>query len=275
MRADVRTTPWSVHMSFVEGTVTVLVSFGFVKDTHTTFPTCASVLAVSTRTIVLKYFHGAITFRYYRTKGDIMPRTERRVRGSGVSAPTAAPGRPVTVSIDQIKILSDPSRLRILTLLLERDMSISGVVKALGLSPATVHHHMNQLLSAGLIEPARSEVRGNLVEKYYRIPATGIDSGAVWDGLGDQDKVNYRLAVLGMLKGLINESIKRIQEKGTVDFEVGRLYFYHVPWRKDTIQQVTEIFEDQKKKLERLEAKAKAQTTRGDEVMVVLTTLPV
>ena len=181
----------------------------------------------------------------------------------------------MNVSVDQLKVLSEPSRLRILTLLLEREMSISGVAKALELTPATVHHHINQLLAARLIEPARSEIRGNLVEKYYRIPATGVDSSAIWDELSGPDKVNYRLAVLGMLKGLINDSIKRIQARGTVDFEVGRLYFYHVPWRKDSIQQVTEIFEEAKRKLEHLEAKAKAQGGLEDEVMVVLTTLPV
>ena len=183
--------------------------------------------------------------------------------------------RPVTVTVDQLKVLSDPSRLRILTLLMERDMSISGIAKALELTPATVHHHVTQLLQARLIEPTKSEIRGNLVEKYYRIPATSIDSSAIWDQLGDADKVNYRLAVLGMLKGLVNEAIKRIQAKGTVDFEVGRLYFYHVPWRKDTVQQVVEIFEEAKRKLERLEAKSRAQGEAGDEVMALLTTLPV
>jgi len=183
--------------------------------------------------------------------------------------------RPVAVTVDQLKVLSEPSRLRMLTLLMERDMSISGIAKALDLSPATVHHHVNQLLSARLIEPTKSELRGNLVEKYYRIPGTSLDSSAIWDQLSPEDKVNYRLAVLGMLKGLVNESIKRIQAKGTVDFEVGRLYFYHVPWRKDTIQQVMEIFEEAKHKLERLEAKARAQGEPGDEIMALLTTLPV
>jgi len=187
-----------------------------------------------------------------------------------------APGeRAVTVTVDQFKVLSEPSRLRMLTLLMERDMSISGIAKALDLSPATVHHHINQLLSARLIEPTKTEVRGNLVEKYYRIPGTSLDSSAIWDQLSNEDKVNYRIAVLGMLKGLINESIKRIQGKGTVDFEVGRLYFYHVPWRKDTVQQVMEVFEEAKRKLERLEAKARAQGEAGDEVMALLTTLPV
>ncbi len=181
----------------------------------------------------------------------------------------------VTVTVDQLKVLSDASRLRMLTLLMERDMSISGIAKALELTPATVHHHINQLLAARLIEPTKSEIRGNLVEKYYRIPGTSLDSSAIWDQLSPEDKVNYRLAVLGLLKGLVNEAIKRIQAKGTVDFEVGRLYFYHIPWRRDTVQQVMEIFEEAKRKLERLEAKARAQGEPTDEVMALLTTLPV
>lgn len=191
---------------------------------------------------------------------------------SGVNRPPE--GNPVTVTVDQLKVLSDASRLRILTLLVERDMSISGIAKALDLTPATVHHHIGQLLQARLIEPTKSEVRGNVVEKYYRLPATGIDSSAIWDQLSDADKVNYRLAVLGMLKGLVNEAIKRIQAKGTVDFEVGRLSFYSLPWRKDTIQQVMEVFEDAKRKLERLEAKARAQGESGDAILALLTTLP-
>jgi DNA-binding transcriptional ArsR family regulator len=180
----------------------------------------------------------------------------------------------VKVTVDQLKVLSDASRLRMLTLLMEREMSISGIARVLDLSPATVHHHVNQLLSAKLIEPTRSEVRGNLVEKYYRIPGTSLDSSAIWDQLSSEDKVNYRLAVLGMLKGLVNEGIKRIQAKGTVDFEVGRLYFYHIPWRRDTVQQVMEIFEEAKHKLERLEAQTRARGEPGDEVMALLTTLP-
>ena len=191
-------------------------------------------------------------------------------------APEAAGTPPhVVVTIDQLKVLSEASRLRILTLLMDRDMSISGIAKALDLSPATVHHHMNQLLQANLIVPTKSEVRGNLVEKYYRLPAAGIDSSMIWDQLSDADKVNYRLAVLGLLKGLVNESIKRIQARGTVDFEVGRLYFYHIPWRKDAIQQAWEIIEEARRKLERLEAKAKSQGEPGDEVMALFTLLPV
>ena len=271
-----RTSFWRVHISTVEGTF-IFVCFGLLRDTSITFgrPFCFG------RPILLGEPYLSILttlsrFDNIEYEGDSMAKSEGATRRlAGKTTRVRNQDGPVNVTVDQVKVLSDPSRLRILTLLLESEMSISGIAKALGLTPATVHHHMSQLLAAKLIEPGRAEVRGNLVEKYYRLPATGIDSGAVWEELSDADKVNYRLAVLGMLKGLINESIKRIQEKGTVDFEVGRLYFYHVPWRRDTVQQVVEILEETKRKFERLEAKARAQRTEGDEVMVVLTTLPV
>src|SRR3990172_12575583 len=131
--------------------------------------------------------------------------------------PTMVGPEGVTVTVEQLKALSEPSRLRILTLLMDREMSISGVAKATALTPATVHHHVGILLHARLIVPTKSEIRGNLVEKYYTLPARGIDSSAIWQALSDEDKVSYRLAVLGMLKGLIDASIPPIQEKSTLD----------------------------------------------------------
>ncbi len=177
------------------------------------------------------------------------------------------------VTARQVQILSEPSRLRILSLLFERENSISGLARALGLTPATIHHHVNVLRKSKLIRQTRSEVRGNVVEKYYAMPAKGIDSSQVWDRLKDSDKVAYRLAILGLLKGMINEAMGAIQKHGTVEWEVGRLHFYRIPYRKDTIQQVEEIQEEVREKLSRLEAKF---GSAGDEerLTVVITTLP-
>ncbi len=179
----------------------------------------------------------------------------------------------VDVSRKQVKILSDPTRLRILSMVFEQEMSISGLARALGLTPATVHHHIAQLRKAGLIRPTRSEMRGNLAETYYEMPAKGIDSSHVWDRLRDEEKVAYRLAVLGMLKGMINDSVKAIQQRGTVEWEVGRLLFYKLPWRRDAIQQVEEILEEAKRRLARLEERWARETGAG-RVAVVITTLP-
>ena len=180
--------------------------------------------------------------------------------------------RKIEVSPAQIKILSDPTRLRILTMLFARENTISGLAKALGLTPATVHHHVGHLRKAGLIEPTRLEVRGNLVEKYYKMPAKDVETAAAWDDLRDEDKVAYRLAVLGMLKGMINDAMKAIQKRGTVEWEAGRLSVYRIPWRRDVLQQVEEIFEDARLKLERLQGKGRAEG--GQEMLAIFTTLP-
>jgi len=179
----------------------------------------------------------------------------------------------MTVSRSQIKILSDPSRLKILAMLFERQASISGLAKALGLTPATVHHHVDRLRKAGLIRPTRTELRGNLVETYYEMPAKGIDSSKVWNELKDEEKVAYRLAILGMLKGMINDALRAIQERGTVEWEVGRLLFYRLPWRRDAIQQVEEILDETKGRLAHLEEKY-ASEREGRQMSVVITTLP-
>lgn len=182
------------------------------------------------------------------------------------------PKRKFEVSVAQIRVLSDPSRLRILAMLFQREMSISGLARSLGLTPATVHHHVRRLLAAGLIKPTRREIRGNLVEKYYTMPAKDIETAAAWEELRDSDKVAYRLAVLGMLKGMINDAMKAIQRRGTVEFEAGRLFFYRIPWRGDALLQVEEIFGEARARLERLEAKGHPEGE--SEVLALLTTLP-
>ena len=191
-----------------------------------------------------------------------MARTKTRKRVSDEFAVTPA----------QVRILSDPTRLRILTMLFERENTISGLAKALGLTPATVHHHIGILRQAALIEPTRLEVRGNLVEKFYKMPAKDIETAGAWDGLRDEDKVAYRLAVFGMLKGMVDDAMRAIQRRGTVEWEAGRLFFYRIPWRRDMLLQVEEIFSEARHKLERLESKGR---TEGEpELLAILTTLP-
>jgi len=177
----------------------------------------------------------------------------------------------IEVSAAQVKILSDPTRLRILTMLFERENTVTGLAKELGLTPATVHHHVNLLKESALIEPTRQEIRGNLVEKYYKMPAKDIETGVAWDELRDVDKVAYRLAVFALLKGIINDAMKAIQERGTVEWEAGRLSFYRIPWRRETLLEVEAIFQEAREKLEKLEVK---DASPEGEVLAILTTLP-
>ena len=92
--------------------------------------------------------------------------------------------RDATDLAERFKALADPARLRILSLVSERD-EVCGceLVEPLGLSQPTVSHHLKVLHEAGLLERER---RGRWI--HYR-----VDRGAV-DGLRDALRSGERLA---------------------------------------------------------------------------------
>ncbi len=61
------------------------------------------------------------------------------------------------------------SKLRILELLSEREMTVSELSKELNLSKATVSHHIDSLLREGLVKVAREERIKNFIKKYYTV----------------------------------------------------------------------------------------------------------
>jgi DNA-binding transcriptional ArsR family regulator len=177
----------------------------------------------------------------------------------------------IEVTPDQLRVLSNTSRLQILTMLFEREMTLSQMAEAVKLTPATVHHHIAQLLKANIIMHARSEVKGNLVEKYYAVPATGIDTSRIWDGITDREKTLYRLSTLGLVKGMVNASIKCIQARENLDYEVGSVYYYRLPWTREALEEAHAVLEEAAEKLEALEKKHEPGAER---VTAVLTMLP-
>lgn len=65
---------------------------------------------------------------------------------------------------DMFRLMSDPSRLRIILACLETPTSVGDMAAALGLSPSLVSHHLRLLRAGRLIQAER---RGNRV--YYLI----------------------------------------------------------------------------------------------------------
>jgi DNA-binding transcriptional ArsR family regulator len=66
-----------------------------------------------------------------------------------------------------IKLMLEDTRRKILQLLRNREMTISQLSEILGKTPQTIYHHIEKLKEAGLVEVKRTEMKGNLVEKYY------------------------------------------------------------------------------------------------------------
>ncbi len=74
-------------------------------------------------------------------------------------------------TIEQLRCLADPLRLRILSLFAERPHTTKQVADRLGEKPTRLYHHVESLLGAGVIELTETRPNRGTVERYYRAVA--------------------------------------------------------------------------------------------------------
>lgn len=72
---------------------------------------------------------------------------------------------------EAFKLLADETRRKILYLLRVKDMTVSQLASELDLTPQALYHHIKKLLEGGMVEVAREERIGHLIESYYRAAA--------------------------------------------------------------------------------------------------------
>ena len=94
------------------------------------------------------------------------------------------PRMPSIVKI--LRVVADPSRLRILLLLKAEELSVAELQEILVMGQSTISTHLSQLKQAGLVEDRRTG-KSNL---YRFTPAISATSGGGWrfDRLLDQAK---------------------------------------------------------------------------------------
>lgn len=86
---------------------------------------------------------------------------------------------------DVLKIVADPLRLRILTLLTVEQLCVCHLQDSLGVRQALVSHHLRALRDAGLVE---TEPCGRFT--YYRLRPGGLDAARqVLDSLADATSI--------------------------------------------------------------------------------------
>ncbi|TFG54598.1 MAG: ArsR family transcriptional regulator, partial [Methanomassiliicoccus sp.] len=117
--------------------------------------------------------------------------------------------------VEQLKVLSDPNRLAILSLLTMRELTTTMVSNLLGLSVQNAQYHLKKLLEAELIVPTRTELVGNLMEKYYR---SAFEPGIMGDAAGVSsvdisERLNIVFAAMGAIKGILNRGISVLDER--------------------------------------------------------------
>jgi len=73
--------------------------------------------------------------------------------------------------LEQVKVLADPLRLRILEALCQKPMTTKQVAQLLEEKPTKLYHHVEALERVGLIRLVKTHRNRGTVEKYYRAVA--------------------------------------------------------------------------------------------------------
>lgn len=91
-----------------------------------------------------------------------------------------------------LQALADPSRLRIVLMLREREQCVCHLTEALSLSQGTVSHHMSVLKRAGLVRDRRDSADGRWV--YYSMVPSAQEIGRRIADLLDAPRVDLTSA---------------------------------------------------------------------------------
>lgn len=77
-------------------------------------------------------------------------------------------------SLDQLRALAHPLRLRMLEVFVEGPRTTKQVAQMLGEPPTKLYHHANALERAGLLRLSRTRQNRGAIEKWYEATATAI-----------------------------------------------------------------------------------------------------
>ena len=95
-------------------------------------------------------------------------RRKPRSKGAGRTPKKPRQVGSLTLSdLDQVKVLADPLRIRILEEMCREERTTKQVAKLLGEKPTKLYHHVDALVRVGLIRLARTRQNRGTTEKYY------------------------------------------------------------------------------------------------------------
>ncbi len=78
-------------------------------------------------------------------------------------------------TVEQLRTLADPLRLRITDLLGQRAMTVTQIGEAIGVPANKTHYHVRELERVGLVRLVETREKGGILEKYFRLVARGLN----------------------------------------------------------------------------------------------------
>ncbi len=122
------------------------------------------------------------------------------------------------------ELLADETRRKMIHLLRAKEASANQMAKELAMTPQAIYHHIRKLLESGLVEVAREERVGHLVETYYRATAE-VFQLSHGEGGGEVEEKMVRESLEALAKvglpvqiddELVSKAVKLLRKEGSV-----------------------------------------------------------
>jgi DNA-binding transcriptional ArsR family regulator len=104
-----------------------------------------------------------------------------------MAGPKKAPSQEsvmVLTDLEQVRVLADPLRVRILEALCLEERTTKQVAERIGEKPTKLYHHVEALERVGLVRRTRTRPNRGTVEKYYRSVARRFEADSRLFGQG-------------------------------------------------------------------------------------------
>lgn len=174
-----------------------------------------------------------------------------------------------------VKTLADPVRLHILMLLMMKEMTGKQLSDQTRLSQPNIHRHLRILLDSKLVTLARTQVKGNIIEKYYKTALSDQELETSFTSkLMPKDRASMAVSLAGTLMALISQSVRIMDEQPEKikNYPIAA-QMNVLPVRDETKTEVTKVIDNAGKQLQ--EIVGKHHMKEGERKFVTLiVTLP-
>jgi DNA-binding transcriptional ArsR family regulator len=123
-------------------------------------------------------------------------------------------------TVEQLRAVADERRVRIVSQLAVKSMTVTQLAELLGEPPNKVHYHVRELERVGMLKQVETREKGGILEKYYRAIAKSINaSQKLLGGMPpDEAIVMFNDLLQPFIKGL-TQAAQRTMESTAEDRE--------------------------------------------------------
>lgn len=136
------------------------------------------------------------------------------------------------VTVEQLRAMADPLRIRIYDVLVNKPMTATQVGDELDEPAPKAHYHVRELERVGLVRLVETRERSGILEKYYRAIARNLRVPATFFQQASPDEVAE--AVNGMFNSIVvgfKTAMSRLIENKVANFDASMLTFSNdVAW---------------------------------------------